>query len=66
MPWVLEAEATRHNIVFILVDDLPAHVEPYLDDSHPLKRANVNFTPNIKRLAEESVTFRRAYVQNTA
>jgi iduronate 2-sulfatase len=56
----------KHNILFVVVDDLPMTVEPYLDPSHPLKQKHVSFTPNIQALAEESIVFHRAYVQNAA
>jgi len=54
------------NILFVVVDDLPVHVEPYLSESHPLRLAKVPFTPYTAELAKESVVFHRAYAQNAA
>lgn len=56
--------AGLRNLVVVVVDDLGIQVSPYLDKSHPLSQ--IDFTPNIRRLSEEGVTFNRAYVQNAA
>ena len=58
--------AKLHNILFIVVDDLTMSTEPYLDPSHPIKQAGINYTPHIKQLAHESTIFHRVYVQNAA
>ena len=64
----IESQATnqRFNMLFVIVDDLPTSVEPYLHPSHPLKQGSIDFTPNIRALAKESVAFHRAYVQYAA
>lgn len=55
-----------HNILFVVVDDLPMHISPLLDENHPLRLANVRFTPTIQELADESLIFDRAFSQNAA
>ena len=60
------AASARHNILFVVVDDLPVHIAPYLDPNHALNKAHVNFTPTLSKLASESVIFHRAYAQNAA
>jgi arylsulfatase A-like enzyme len=45
----------KPNILFIVSDDLNTRIGPYMDiDNH---------TPHLNRLAEEGVTFSRAYSQ---
>jgi iduronate 2-sulfatase len=48
-------EAQKPNILFIVSDDLNTRIGPYMEiDKH---------TPNLDRLADEGITFSRAYCQ---
>jgi hypothetical protein len=62
----VSSAATRHNILFIVVDDLPVHITPLMDPTHAVKQSGIDYTPNLQKLAKESVLFHRAYVQNAA
>ena len=50
----VESQQVRPNVLFILADDLRPQLGVYG------RRAQ---TPNLDRLAEESITFERAYAQ---
>ena len=56
--------AKRRNVLFIMSDDLRAQLNCYSGRYFPNPNSDFRmFTPNIDRLAGESLLFRRAYVQ---
>ena len=55
--------ADRPNVLFIVVDDLNVALGSYLDSAPHPQYATAK-TPNLDRLAAESIRFERAYVQN--
>jgi iduronate 2-sulfatase len=59
-----QGNTRKKNVIFIIVDDLRPQMSPYYGADYPYPAYQKKmFTPNLDRLAGESIVFQRAYVQ---
>ena len=59
-----KGQQQRKNVLFIIVDDLRAQLGAYHDPEHPDYFSKLRIkTPNLDKLASQSIVFTRAYAQ---
>ncbi|KAK2141054.1 hypothetical protein LSH36_1170g00095 [Paralvinella palmiformis] len=56
--------STRYNVLFMITDDMRTQIGCYADDANPLTHPRL-LTPNLDRLASESLLLKKAYTQFT-